>query len=363
MEGNDTGVPVVIPFDRIKKLLPYNSGEYYNISIYHCVTSNLHLSSFIFPPDPFKDMKPSDSLKKELAKEFSNESTILTQGLVAVTYIVGNILSDVIWQVNDFTQACDIHLSIKSHGLPIGAGLGSSAAFSVAVTGACLKVLNNINGVVDAVKEWEVPDEKMLAIINGWAFAAEILNHGSPSGLDNTTSCYGGMMKFSKTSDGQQTFQKISRNPSLHILLTNTKVPRSTKVLVANVKELREKVPHVIDPIFSTIDIISNRFIEIVEGEDYDNNRSIHHKEISSLVNINHKLLVSLGVSHPSLDLIYTESLQAGFSCKLTGAGGGGCAFTLGPFSPDSSNESEVKDEDEYAVALDRSTALTELLR
>ena len=39
---------------------------------------------------------------------------------------------------------------------------------------------------------------------------------------------------------------------------------------------------------------------------------------LTSLVDMNHDLLASLGVSHPAL-----TNHQA---CKLTGAGGGGCA-------------------------------------
>ncbi|CAN0281519.1 unnamed protein product, partial [Hapterophycus canaliculatus] len=34
--------------------------------------------------------------------------------------------------------------------------------------------------------------------INAWAFAGETVLHGTPSGLDNTVSCYGGAIKFIK---------------------------------------------------------------------------------------------------------------------------------------------------------------------
>ena len=48
---------------------------------------------------------------------------------------------------------------------------------------------------------------------------------------------------------------------------------------------------------------------------------------------MNHSLLCSLGVSHPSLNsiTILTDSLYHDLKCstKLTGAGGGGCAFTF----------------------------------
>ena len=48
---------------------------------------------------------------------------------------------------------------------------------------------------------------------------------------------------------------------------------------------------------------------------------------------MNHSLLIALGVSHPSLNAIanMTDNLyhQMKSTTKLTGAGGGGCAFTF----------------------------------
>ncbi|CAN0587263.1 unnamed protein product, partial [Ectocarpus sp. 12 AP-2014] len=41
-----------------------------------------------------------------------------------------------------------------------------------------------------------------LERINAWAFAGETVLHGTPSGLDNTVSCYGGAIKFVKGMDG-----------------------------------------------------------------------------------------------------------------------------------------------------------------
>jgi len=39
--------------------------------------------------------------------------------------------------------------------------------------------------------------------------------------------------------------------------------------------------------------------------------------------------LNSLGVGHPALDVVVREGRKRGFESKLTGAGGGGCAYTL----------------------------------
>lgn len=50
------------------------------------------------------------------------------------------------------------------------------------------------------------------------------------------------------------------------------------------------------------------------------------------LIERNHKHLVTLGVSHPSLEMIVVATASPyGLATKLTGAGGGGCAVTLIP--------------------------------
>ena len=47
------------------------------------------------------------------------------------------------------------------------------------------------------------------------------------------------------------------------------------------------------------------------------------------LMKINHHLLNGIGVGHSTLDAIFQLADSLGFSCKLTGAGGGGCVIIL----------------------------------
>ncbi len=65
--------------------------------------------------------------------------------------------------------------------LPIGAGLGSSAAYATSLAGALASFIG----------------ESRRDVINEWAFAAEKILHGTPSGVDNAVSCHGGALKFS----------------------------------------------------------------------------------------------------------------------------------------------------------------------
>ena len=50
---------------------------------------------------------------------------------------------------------------------------------------------------------------------------------------------------------------------------------------------------------------------------------------------MNHSLLCVLGVSHLSLEKVCSITSQHGLWSKLTGAGGGGCAFTFLPTGRD----------------------------
>jgi mevalonate kinase len=154
-------------------------------------------------------------------------------------------------------------MHVESAGLPIGAGLGSSAAFSVATAGA---LLQHYFKITEPTQTWgsDKLNSTILESINAWAFVGEVLIHGTPSGLDNTTSCYGGMVKFRRTEQGN-VFDTLKHAPALNMLLTNTKVPRSTKALVAGVRVLHDAMPQVIQPIFNSIDHITSEFINISE--------------------------------------------------------------------------------------------------
>lgn len=64
---------------------------------------------------------------------------------------------------------------------------------------------------------------------------------------------------------------------------------------------------------------------------------------MAELVRTNHHLLNALGVGHEALDTVCGEATRRGFAAKLTGAGGGGCAFVL---LPPHSGESSADEED-----------------
>lgn len=74
--------------------------------------------------------------------------------------------------------------------LPLGSGLGSSAALCVALSAALLAFSDSVS--LDMNQQgWSVFGESELDLVNKWAFEGEKIIHGKPSGLDNTVSTYG----------------------------------------------------------------------------------------------------------------------------------------------------------------------------
>lgn len=101
--------------------------------------------------------------------------------------------------------------------LPVGAGLGSSAAFSVCIASVLLQHAGKISRVHSKLFEasctgpgdsdiqgnlplagWS-PDEKLA--INKWAFLGEKIIHGHPSGIDNSISSLG--IKYCSSCKGE----------------------------------------------------------------------------------------------------------------------------------------------------------------
>ncbi|KVH92174.1 mevalonate kinase isoform X1 [Cynara cardunculus var. scolymus] len=210
-----------------------------------------------------------------------------------------------------------------SSKLPLGAGLGSSAAFCVSLSGALLALSDSAK--VDSSQEgWIVFGEKEQQLANKWAFEGEKIIHGKPSGLDNTVSTFGNLIKF---KSGALTCMKS--NMTLKMLITNTKVGRNTKALVAGVSERKNRHPDAMTSVFTAVDSISNELASIIQSSS--NNDLDKEQRVEELMEMNQGLLQCMGVSHASIEMVLRTTLKYKLTSKLTGAGGGGCVLTLLP--------------------------------
>ncbi|KAK1215027.1 cystathionine beta-lyase [Marasmius sp. AFHP31] len=227
--------------------------------------------------------------------------------------------------------------------LPVGAGLGSSASFSSCAATALLLVTGRIrvpelpphssDGHIHVSHEGRraIPPN-MAKRINKWAYTAEKILRGNPSGVDNSVSVYGGALGYVKEGFGKKSgMEPITGFKSLRFLLTNTKVSRDTKKLVAGVGQMKLEEPELVDSILKAVQHISEEAWRALADPKLSRKDLI--SGLAALITENHNHLVTLKVSHPALEAIRekTAAPPYGLSTKLTGAGGGGCAVTLIP--------------------------------
>lgn len=224
-------------------------------------------------------------------------------------------------------------IQLKSLGLPIGAGLGSSAALSTAVAASLLALTDSNYGALS-----NYLSEEQLSEINRLSYLSESVFHGTPSGIDNTVSTYGGSVRLVRTAEGSTMFKRLKCvNPSqvLSIVICDTKVPKSTKKLVAGVRELKSRLPAVVEGVFSAIDGIVESFESVlglveIDGIIVDNDHINDYTLLNELITLNQNLLTTLNVSHPVINQVNElTTSQFQLPTKLTGAGGGGCCFTI----------------------------------
>ncbi|MDD4651905.1 MAG: mevalonate kinase [Methanothrix sp.] len=198
-------------------------------------------------------------------------------------------------------DARDMRVDIKS-SLPLAAGLGSSACIVVATVAA----VSRHQGHSLSKKEIaEVSHRLEKTVQNGL---------GSP--MDTALATYGGYLQIARDITPLDL-------PPLSMIVGYTGMPHDTRREVEKVQNLRKRYPELVDPIFQAIGAISRRSIPLIkEG---------NAAETGELMNINHGLLASLGVSSREMEeLVYAARGAGGaLGAKLTGAGGGGCMIAL----------------------------------
>ncbi|KAI6045307.1 Cys/Met metabolism PLP-dependent enzyme-domain-containing protein [Pisolithus marmoratus] len=227
-------------------------------------------------------------------------------------------------------------LSVRAT-LPVGAGLGSSASFSVCTSTSLLLVFGHVSAASQsppalpspppASSSSSAPTSKLpdtfAQCANRYAFLLEKILHGTPSGVDNSVAVFGGGLQYTKGQSGG--LEVIDGFKALRFLLTDTRVPRNTRSLVAGVAERLAKDPNRVGQVLEQIREVVGRARHTL-GEGGNGTTAL-----AGLIDENHACLVDLGVSHPSLEDVRDVTRAYGLATKLTGAGGGGCAVTLVP--------------------------------
>jgi mevalonate kinase len=195
-----------------------------------------------------------------------------------------------------------------SGDLIAASGVGASAAQSTSLARA-LNESFNLN----------LEDQK----INEASYEGEKAYHGTPSGIDNTASTYGGLIWFVKNlTGGKNTIERLQSPKKMLLVIANTGITSSTTEVVSDVCRLKKEDPKYIEKIFREYVKLAEKAKEAL----LDGNTGI----IGGLMNINHKLLQQLTVSGEINDKIVNIALKNGaIGAKMTGTGRGGLVICL----------------------------------
>ncbi len=208
-----------------------------------------------------------------------------------------------------------MNLDIQKKGVNIelcgnlyaASGIGASAASCVAIARA-LSNYYNLN----------LSDEE----INEIAYEGEKGYHGTPSGVDNTASTFGGLIWFEKSDNN--VIEKIEIPNPIEVVMGNTGKVANTELAVNGVRERKNNNPQKYKEIFNRAENIAYLAKRAFKEEDY--------AELGKLMNENHKLLQQIEVSTKELDFLVNIAREHGsYGAKLTGGGLGGNIIALTP--------------------------------
>ncbi|MHA2472948.1 MAG: mevalonate kinase [Promethearchaeota archaeon] len=187
-------------------------------------------------------------------------------------------------------------------------GVGASAA-------QCTSLARALNSTFNL----DLDDEK----INEAAYEGEKAYHGTPSGIDNTASTFGGLIWFVKNlTGGKNTMDLLQARNKMHLVIANSGITASTTEVVSDVRQLKEEYPDNFKRIFSEYNELVNKGRKaLIKGDLTD---------IGKLMNQNHKLLQEITVSGEINDKLVDIALQNGaIGAKVTGTGRGGLVIAL----------------------------------
>jgi mevalonate kinase len=187
--------------------------------------------------------------------------------------------------------------------IPLGRGLGSSAAIAIAL----IRSLFSFYG--------QSPTQKELSSL---VQIAEVYAHGNPSGIDMIAAASDSPIWFQKGKEAKP----INFGASLYIVVADTGQISDTHSAVEHV---REKV--LLDP------INMQKSMKLIGDIAYEAKNVLSHGNsylLGKLLNKNQEVLTNLGVTNDGLNRLIESAQNAGaLGAKLTGGGRGGCMIAL----------------------------------
>jgi mevalonate kinase len=213
-------------------------------------------------------------------------------------------------------QFCGIDLSKVGIHIEYGGDLVGASGFGASAA-SCVSLARALN------EEFSLgfDDEK----VNAAAYEGERGYHGTPSGIDNTASTYGGLVWYIRNLEGgPPTFETLKLKDSFRLIVASTGLSSSTAEVVGDVREKKEQDPEWFDSIVKEY--------EQVVYEAREAMLQLDGTKVGELMNKNHELLQKLTVSCKELDNLVKIAREHGaLGAKMTGTGRGGNMIALAP--------------------------------
>jgi mevalonate kinase len=197
-------------------------------------------------------------------------------------------------------QNVGIEINVESD-IPLGVGLGSSSACCVAGAASITKLFGDIS------------KEKILEL----AIEAEKTIFQNTSGADCTVCTYGGIMEYDKKNG----FSKIESESNVHLVIANSNIEHSTDTVVKKVKRFKDENEKEFSKLCNNETKLIGEVLELLK----ENNII----ELGQKINQNQEYLEAIGVSNEKLRDMIQVGQKSSLGAKITGAGGGGCIFSL----------------------------------
>lgn len=191
-----------------------------------------------------------------------------------------------------------------SSTIPMGRGLGSSAAYSATIAAGLLELFTG--------REWSIPE------INMCAYKIEKYFHKNSSGVDTSTSVMGGLIYYRKEFEFLKTISSLSvkipkRFTDMLLLIDTGKPVESTGDMVQQVGSFFNAHPTKVEGLLNEVEKITKRFVVSLMKED----SVLFQKSIQE----NEEVLEKLGVASSSTILLLKKLKKIGVG-KVTGGGG-----------------------------------------
>lgn len=191
---------------------------------------------------------------------------------------------------------------LGSCDVPLGGGLGSSAAIAAAAARALSEGLG-----------LELSDPALFQAVQ----SSEAVFHGNPSGIDAAVALFGGALRFSRA---QGVERLLAPMPRLSVVASGE--PKDTKIAVERFTAKLHASQQAGETRLRRIGVLVDVGGAALERGDL--------VTLGEAMNENHELLRWFGVSTPLLDNLCELARRSGaLGAKLTGAGCGGAAIVL----------------------------------